>query len=390
MPERYDVVVAGAGPAGSAAAAECARSGLKTLLLEEQAHTGHPVQCAGLLSASAFAECRVSDAPVLNTVTGARLRAGTADFSFHADRVMAYVVDRAMLDRELCHTAVDAGADLRLKTRAASVSVRDHQLVTRGIRGHEDIRYTVLIAADGPRSTLSRQAGLSRARIYLSGLQCDIPYETERDAVTIYPNASPDFFGWIIPLQNGRARVGLCGITGVQHLFDRFVHSFSRDRVQFSAGTIPLGPPGKTYTEGLMVVGDAAALAKPTSGGGVYTGVRSARHAASVAVDSCETGRTDPGFLSTYQDRWQSDFGRELAAGMHMLRVRRTISSSQMEHLLGTMSHPAIRDLITRKGDMDRPLSLATALMIHPRMIPAAGILVQAWMRSMRDRKRYL
>ncbi|HJK47411.1 MAG TPA: FAD-dependent monooxygenase, partial [Methanocorpusculum sp.] len=53
----YDVIIAGAGPTGSAAARFCAKAGLSTLVLEEHAAIGYPVQCAGLLSNSAFAEC---------------------------------------------------------------------------------------------------------------------------------------------------------------------------------------------------------------------------------------------------------------------------------------------------------------------------------------------
>ena len=62
----YDVIVIGAGPAGCAAATECARQGLSTLCIEEHGTIGYPVQCAGLLSDKAFAECRVSERPVLN------------------------------------------------------------------------------------------------------------------------------------------------------------------------------------------------------------------------------------------------------------------------------------------------------------------------------------
>jgi len=56
MNQTYDVAIVGGGPVGSTAARICAKSGLKTLLIEEQAHFGYPVQCAGLLSDSAFRE----------------------------------------------------------------------------------------------------------------------------------------------------------------------------------------------------------------------------------------------------------------------------------------------------------------------------------------------
>ncbi|MDD1727838.1 MAG: FAD-dependent oxidoreductase, partial [Methanospirillum sp.] len=121
MDRNYDVVVVGAGPAGSAAAQSCAKAGLSTLLIEEQAHIGVPVQCAGLLSCSAFEECRVSPRSILNKVSGASVTTDHAMLSFDAGRTKAYVVDRALLDQEMGYAAADAGAEIRLKTQACDL-----------------------------------------------------------------------------------------------------------------------------------------------------------------------------------------------------------------------------------------------------------------------------
>ena len=102
----YDVIVIGAGPAGSAAAAECARGGLKTLCIEEHGTIGYPVQCAGLLSNAAFAECRVSERPVLNKVYGARIISGSGNsILIDAKTQKAVVADRGALDREMAYVA---------------------------------------------------------------------------------------------------------------------------------------------------------------------------------------------------------------------------------------------------------------------------------------------
>jgi len=69
----WDVVVVGAGPSGSAAARACAEGGLSTLCIEEHGTIGYPVQCAGLLSTSAFEECGVSGESIQNEVSGARM-----------------------------------------------------------------------------------------------------------------------------------------------------------------------------------------------------------------------------------------------------------------------------------------------------------------------------
>jgi len=165
------VVIVGGGPTGSTAARICAKSGLSTLLIEEQAHIGYPVQCAGLLSNSAFEECEVSGSSVLNIVSGADIYTEKSVCSFDAGRRMAYVVDRGILDQEMALSAANAGADIRLKTIASEISRTSHSLRLKGLYGAEEIAYSMLIAADGPRSTISRMLGIPRAPMYLSGLQ---------------------------------------------------------------------------------------------------------------------------------------------------------------------------------------------------------------------------
>jgi geranylgeranyl reductase family protein len=263
----YDVIVAGAGPAGSAAAHECAQRGLKTLCIEEHGTIGYPVQCAGLLSTAAFAECRVSERSILNRVAGARLiSARGSSLSFRAGTTRAVVVDRGVLDREMAEQAAGAGAEYLLKTTVCGI--RGDRVITRGAYGKAGIPFRILIAADGPRSTIARLLGMERARVFLAGIQADIVRESDPDIVEIYPDASPEFFGWTIPVSPSRARIGLCARTGVPELFDSFRKGFPSSSLHQVTGTIPLGVMPRTYGHRTLFAGDAAGFAKPTSGGG--------------------------------------------------------------------------------------------------------------------------
>ena len=365
------MIIVGGGPSGTSAARLSAKAGLSTLLIEEQAHIGYPVQCAGLLSNSAFDECEVSRSAVLNEVSGADVIAGSSVCSFNAGKRMAYVVDRARLDLEMATQAADAGSDIQLKTIASGISKKNRILTTNGMRGTEEIQYSVLIAADGPRSTISRSLNIPRAPVYLSGLQCDVCLEPDPENVQIFPNASPEFFGWKIPINENTSRIGLCGITSVHDKFRSFIDPFKDRCIHFVSGTIPLGLIDRTYDDGVMIIGDAAGLAKPTSGGGVYTGVRSARHAVNAAITAIEEGRTDRMDLERYEKLWKNDFGRELQKGFTFFKLRQKISPDKLEKIIKIMSDPAICDVIIRKGDMDRPSSLLNALTLHPHMIPA-------------------
>jgi digeranylgeranylglycerophospholipid reductase len=379
----YEVIVAGAGPAGSAAARECAVLGLSTLCLEEHGTIGYPVQCAGLLSNAAFAECRVpSERSVLNKVTGARVITGAgSELLIDAKTTKAVVVDRGTLDREMAEAAANAGAEFRLRT--AVYDVRKKSIFTRGVNGHEEIGFDILIAADGPRSTIARVYGMQRAPTYLAGIQADMPGVCDPRYVRIYPDASPEFFGWSIPTGPGRIRVGMCGRSRIMERFAVFTRKFGTNITHLVTGTLPLGVMKRTYKNRTLFVGDAAGFPKPTSGGGIYTGIRSARHAAAIACSACEKGMYDDAVLAGYERRWQEDFGRELELGYRLFELREKISTGDTDALVRAFNTPSILRTIEEHGDMDRPGALIKKMLANPAILRLAGPLVQAGLHNL-------
>ena len=377
----YDVVVVGAGPGGSAAARACAEAGLRTLCIEEHATIGYPVQCAGLLSLAAFSECRVSSRPILNTVSGARFIPSEGEpLVIDAGKPKAHVVDRGVLDLEMARAAAEAGAEYRLKTSVTSVT--GTRVITRGTRGREEVEFSLLIAADGVRSSIARMLGLGRAEFFLGGLQAEVPCRIDPRYVEIHPHASPEFLGWVIPAGNGRARVGLCGEGDLRNRLGTLLASHDGRVIHLVSGAIPLGVIGRTYGRRSLIVGDAAVMVKPTSGGGIYLGVLSARHAAAVAADCCHRGSFRDRDLARYEELWKEDFGRELALGIALYRARRSLSPAEVDTILSALRDPDIVREIVRVGDMDRPSSVVRRLAMNPRVIRAAGILLRGGLRA--------
>ena len=132
----------------------------------------------------------------------------------------------------------------------------------------------------------------------------------------------------------------------------------------------------------LILIGAAAGMAKPTSGGGIYTGVRAARHAAAVATDCCEMESFGDRDLARYQNLWRDDFGRELELGMALFRARRELTPAEVDAILAALQDQDIIREITRYGDMDRPSGLVRRLALRPRVIKAAGIFLMGALRT--------
>jgi flavin-dependent dehydrogenase len=349
--------------------------------VEEHASAGIPVQCAGLLSIAAFEECAVSRSCILSTVSGARIVSSLGPvLSFDAGVPKAHVVDRAILDREMIGRAARAGAEIRMKT--AFFRREGHSIVTRGVRGKEEISFRVLVGADGAASRVARDAGMPRPAYVLAGLQADIVCRMDGDIVEIYPDASPDFFGWAIPIGPGRARVGLAGLRDVRTNFSRFLGRFYGEGHQASvhlvSGAIPIGPRARTFGNRTLLVGDAAGMAKPTSGGGVYTGVRAAGHAARVIGDAVEKGRYDDEILSRYEKAWREDFGRELSLGLRLFDLRRKMGPEEVARVIRVLRDPGIVRDIVSLGDMDRPGKIVRRLATRPELFPLLGTVMRS------------
>jgi digeranylgeranylglycerophospholipid reductase len=382
---RYDVVVVGAGPAGSACARRCAELGLSCLLLEEHATIGHPVQCAGLLSVAAMKECRVSDRPVQNRVSGARVKTALgSELAFDAGITKAFVVDRGLLDREMAMQAANAGADIRVKT--AFAGLQGSTVITRGVCGREEFPFRVLVAADGPRSPVARALRMPRPPVFLAGLQTELPLDTDPRFVEIYPDASPEFFGWVIPTGEGRARVGLAGTHDIREKFSRLLLAVGAEEgecgLHLVSGTIPLGVMARSFGKGTLFIGDAAGMAKPTSGGGVYTGVRSAVHAAETAALACGEDDYSDRSLARYERRWKEDIGKELSLGFRAFSARRAFGPVEMDRLIRLLSRDEVVGDIIQYGDMDRPGVLLRRFAKSPELYPFLWLLIRQGVRD--------
>jgi flavin-dependent dehydrogenase len=115
----------------------------------------------------------------------------------------------------------------------------------------------------------------------------------------------------------------------------------------------------------------------------VYTGIRSARHAAAVAAACCEHDTFTDQALADYERRWKADFGRELEIGFRFFEMRQRLSVQDIDRILQALNDPEIISAIVRYGDMDRPGVLVRKLMRNPAMLSCMGPLIRAGLRSL-------
>ena len=365
----YDVVVVGAGPAGAIAAKYAALNGAKTLLIEEHASIGSPVQCTGLISTKALRECEIGEGKfILSKIRGAFVYAPNGEEAcIRGKDIKAYVIDRKIFDRALVELAVDNGVDILMKTRFIGMDDGKISVISSGEK--KEISGKIIIGADGIQSSVGRAAGLPRCEKFLSGIQFEAPYiPKDPEYVEIFTGneIAPGFFGWAVPF-SGMARIGLARNPGLpaRYYLEKLLNHpivasrYKGSRTEHVVGGIPLGPPRKTVSDRVMLTGDAAGQVKPTSGGGIYMGAICAKIAGKVAARASKKECT----LSEYEKKWRSAIGKELEIGMRIHKSIGKLSDENLNEFITFLNKPEIRELITEHGDMDHPSVLLQKLM---------------------------
>ena len=160
----YDVVVIGAGPAGSIAARTCAQAGLRVLLAEKRQEIGSPVRCAEAVGKDTVAEFIPLDSQwIAAEIEHYSLVSSLGDTIHFPPYELTLVLERKIFDRELAHSAADAGAEVLVKARAAGfvkngAGLEGVKLVVQGKPC--EVRCPIVIGADGTEAQSTRWAGL--------------------------------------------------------------------------------------------------------------------------------------------------------------------------------------------------------------------------------------
>lgn len=390
----YDVAVVGGGPIGSFIAEQLALKGRTVAVLEEHPAIGEPVHCAGLVTKRVFDITHCSTKGILqNKIYGAVIHSPNGQsLTIGGDKVHGLVIDRRLFDQHLATKAKDEGADFFLKHKVIQAKNQPNQieLTTQHETQSRTVRCRLLIGTDGAHSRIRTLFPFPKPKETLQGIGAELS-NTMLDPQFVHiflgEKIAPGFFAWIIPTNTHgtTARIGLCikrhSAYPLQQYFTLLLKQpllQQATMLKRYAGTIPLGALTKTTHDRIMLVGDAAAQVKPTSGGGLYTGFLCATHCIDIADAAFQTNTFDDRFLQIYHIRWNKQIGKELSRGMQFRKILLKLTDSQLNKYLQKLNNNKAITVINTYGDIDYPSQLAVPLLkTIPSLLSLAPLVIQ-------------
>ena len=320
-PGGYQVAVIGAGPMGSFAAERLARAGLRVLLLEKDPVPGASTVCGGGMHIEVPRYASLPPEVIERRLSACRLVVSAAVREWRFPGTQYVTVKRADLDRYLAERAVKAGA--RLRTSALVKEIRPSEGVVR----YEDrstgdgceARAEAFVFADGPHSLAFRTIpGLVQAKAARwVGVEYDLasgPEDFDALEIDLDRRRLPFGYYWVFPKSDhvnvGLIRWATADGPPLRGVLDEFIDARAdlrgRPVLRRLGGVIPAVTVSRFQWENCLVIGDAAGMLNPLTGGGYICGFLSAKLAAQTCAEAFAGGRLDVRRLRRYGRRVRS------------------------------------------------------------------------------------
>lgn len=349
------VLIIGAGPAGSVAAINLSDKAEVTII-ESKSHIGFPVKCGGLISENCYKELKKYGVNAKqNDIRGALIFSPSGKYAEMVGKSKAVVVERKEMDFQLLKKASE---NAEVMMRSKFVEARDGKAKIIASGKEKFLEFDYIVGADGAESRVANSFNFERPEIYV-GLQFLMDFEAIDDRmVELYFGCkySNGFFAYSIPIDDSTARIGVVSKDNPRYYLNNLLKKHpsvseraGRSIFEINMGAIPLSLINFVKGNALLI-GDAAGMVKPYTGGGIYYLLRAAEI----------LGKNFPD-LVRFREEYVREFKKEFAVGERIRKLYGMLSDEDYEFLINLAKNIDFANV-----DMDKP---STALKLIPKML---------------------
>jgi len=364
MKTDYDVIVVGAGPAGSMTAHHAAKKGARVLMIEKRQEIGSSLRCAEGISRKGLEKAGISiDKRWISAeMKGAKIVSPHGHVfridESHAGDEVGLVLERHRFDKYLAERAAKAGTEIRLKTAATGV-IKEGKVV-KGITGKsfgEPFKLTAgcVVGADGYESQVGRWAGLDTT-LKMSDVTSCFQYrltgiKSEPDFCEfIIGSVAPGGYAWIFPKGGDTANVGMGVLASklkkpgdVKMYIDKWIRSDPRlscgQPLEALGAAVSVSPPvEKSIADGILLVGDAARVIDSITGGGIANGCIMGLLAGQVLGDCAQAKDFSEAAMKRYEKLWRDELENKLYRNWMAKEKLITMTDEQLDGVVETLA----------------------------------------------------
>ena len=330
--EIYDIIIVGAGPAGTNAAEKTAEAGLKTIILEEHQEVGIPVQCGEGVSQQLLEYHNIdyqnNDFVDIHLPKQKFYFGGEKNGEWDIQKYMmlsgfsAFLVNRTKFDKMFAKQAEDQGAEIRTKSKVTNVSVDNHgaEITVRTPEGNApySLKGKMIIAADGPAGRIGRAQGLKLPTKYVHAAEYIVKGKHSETLDFYFDHElTPYGYSWVFPKKE-YSKIGLVcrQVFEPAKRLDKLMQRMEKklnvkfEKLDLIGGLIPAEDqaPKKTVANRLIITGDAAGFTNPYFYGGISIAILTGRLAGeTVAKISQKDSNFTENNLMMYETKWRKE-----------------------------------------------------------------------------------
>jgi len=373
----YDVVIVGAGPAGSVTAKYAVKNGAKVIMLEKRQEIGAPVRCGEGLSLEGrldTVDIRIDPNSIARDIDGARIFSPKG-YAMTVGKEMAgnecgANIHRDIFDKGLAEDAGDAGADIMVKTTALELLTKNGK--PAGVKAKHmgetfNINAKIVVGADGFESKVGRWAGIDTTlkpsdintcfEYYMVGIEERLSYND-----FYIGSIAPGGYIWVFPKEGDSANVGIgVNLAKLNKLDDvgmakKFLDKFIANHPELNCGK-PIKeiagaiscclPIEQSVDDNILLVGDAARHIDPITGGGIVNAILAGRIAGEVSAEALQKEDYSKEFLMKYDKGWRKEFEGKLLRNWLAKDKLITLSDDVFDKVLETLQNIDIEHVST-------------------------------------------